>query len=225
MTHFGRMLVVMLLAAGLSGCHVYSGEVIEGWVVDEETKQPLKGAVVTAVWEIYGGAVHGSVIGNLLAQEAVTDEKGHFVLGAWGPKFVFWDALYGPTPTLIVFHKDYYFTVVGHEDPRRLRPPPSFTMETRGCSCSGNALALRRFDTQWTSFEENARLAALPLGLLDSRDSYACTWEWTPRFTAELLRRRAVLDKHNIYNSLPSIDMLDRSGQCADPEQVLGALK
>ena len=61
----------------------YSAEAISGRVIDEETKQPVQGMVVVALWELVGGMEGGSILGAARVLETVTDEEGQFHFPAW----------------------------------------------------------------------------------------------------------------------------------------------
>lgn len=74
-----QIATIMVLGVFLSSCAIYHhyGSYY-GKVVDAETKEPLEGAAVLAVYytQSYGPA--GSISHYLDAQEAVTDNKGEF---------------------------------------------------------------------------------------------------------------------------------------------------
>lgn len=213
---WSKIILMPLFIAALSGCHIYRGVPIEGWVVDEETKQPIKDAVVVAVWETKGGLVHYDIVGNLMAKETLTDDKGHFVFDLWGPKFVFWNELDSTAPTLVFFHKDYYFWITGNGN---LKPPPAFTNETRGSVWNGKMIALKRFDGNWEEYEQNARIAEFNLHSNSSSWLLRCTWEKMPRLTAEILRREEIFRQKNILTALPREDSLGY--KCSDPKKAL----
>jgi hypothetical protein len=71
------LIVIILLI--LSGCAIYHhyGE-FTGKVVDAETKQPLEGAAVLAVYYTQQYGLAGSSDNYLDAQETVTDKNGEF---------------------------------------------------------------------------------------------------------------------------------------------------
>ncbi len=190
-------------------------------MVDEATKQPIEGAVVVAVWETYGGILHQGVTGNLHTQEVVADDKGHFKLDVWGPKFVLWDALHGTAPRLIAFQRDYYFWIAGSDDPRSLAPPPSFTNEARGSSWSGKTIALKSFDGDWDEYDLNADIAEMNLHSFSTSWGLSCLWERMPWLTRELIRRGHELDDRRISHSLPREKALGQDGYCEDPKRVL----
>lgn len=205
------------LVAAISGCHIYWGVPIEGWVVDEKSKQPIKGAVVIATWETYGGVAHSDTVGNLLVQETVTDDRGYYAFESWGPRFVFWNYLDGSDPTLIVFHEDYYFWSAGDGD---FKTPHPFTIETRGSIWSGKTIPLMKFDDDLEKFTMNAAAASLHLHALESSWPLACTWEKMPRLAAEIIKRGKAINHKRPFSGLPSESTL-RGGNCTEPSIAL----
>lgn len=61
----------------------YSAKETRARIVDEETGQPIEGAVVVAQWILASIPERGP---TLHIAEAVTDKNGEFVIPAWGPK-------------------------------------------------------------------------------------------------------------------------------------------
>jgi len=79
--------LVLASAFALGGCAVsshYSAEGIDARVVDSETKQPIAGALVVAMWTLVGGPGY-SIKGVLKVEETTTDDMGRFQISAWGP--------------------------------------------------------------------------------------------------------------------------------------------
>lgn len=78
--HF--MIVVLgMLLIGLMGCEIKTPE-IRGVVLDAETKQPVEGAWVRAVIEVYNKTIGGNVHSSLSIDEphTRTDKQGRFVI-------------------------------------------------------------------------------------------------------------------------------------------------
>lgn len=78
-------ITVLLLLAFISGCALirkpyHRLRSYEGKVIDLETRQPLSGAVVLAVYSSRTSSPAGVLSAEIDAQETVTDEKGEFVL-------------------------------------------------------------------------------------------------------------------------------------------------
>ena len=111
----------------LQGCALgYSANSIRARVVDAETKQPLKGVNVIAMWTLTHTnhfALHGGHSYYALeVAEAVTDEDGWFRLPAWGPMSIPAEvpataALPDSAPLLGLFKSGYrYNTVSNHSE-------------------------------------------------------------------------------------------------------------
>jgi hypothetical protein len=91
--------VAAALAFGSTGHIYYSDGPWKGTVIDAETKEPLEGVVVVAIWEKKYGGPAGPYTYFLDAVEAMTDKDGQFVIPKywkwnWVP-FVSW--IEGPT--------------------------------------------------------------------------------------------------------------------------------
>jgi len=76
-------LLVSLLVTYSSYPSSYEAKPISGVVFDAESKQPVEGAVVVAIWSEYGGAFQAYKIDELEVQEAVTDNQGKYTLPGW----------------------------------------------------------------------------------------------------------------------------------------------
>ena len=89
----GRILFGLLISAlfflSVLGCGVFhplfAGGPYRGRVIDAETKQPLEGAVVLAIWETKTPGVAGYGYSYLDSKEVLTDENGRFVVGLHPP--------------------------------------------------------------------------------------------------------------------------------------------
>lgn len=217
MTRRAGAAFVLMAMALTSACHVYRSQPIHGRVTDDQTQQPLEGAVVVAVWELHGGWFHPSVSGNLMALEAVTDQAGRFSLPAWGPEWTFSSYVKQTDPTLIVFHRDYYFWIRSNDG--SLEPPPRLSSEMLASQWTGKTIGLMRRASDWGESEANARSAERYL-LLDLAEP-RCIWQRMPHLTLELLRRAEESRGNGIPSVLPAREMLYRSGRCADPDVQL----
>jgi len=109
-----KTLVIFMVFSALSGCtsmpHIYSGDAIEGWVIDSKTKQPIEGVVVVEIWGLEGG-FHSDYTANIHIAETLTDNKGYNSFNDWGPKLTVQGAMGSFAPRL-VFYK------FGYEDVR-----------------------------------------------------------------------------------------------------------
>ena len=84
-----------------------AGGPYRGRVIDAETKQPLEGAVVLAIWETKTPGVAGYGYSYLDSEEVLTDENGRFVVGRHPPKSLFLAWVDGPA------HWKFFILVMG----------------------------------------------------------------------------------------------------------------
>jgi len=107
-----RKFFLSLVLTFLAGCGpispLFAGGPYQGKVVDAETKAPIVGAVVLAVW--YRGAPGLGVSSNgfLDAEEVLTDKSGEFVIGEHPPAS--WiPGTWVDGPHITVFYPNYGF--------------------------------------------------------------------------------------------------------------------
>lgn len=135
--------VLFFLIFPLFGCATplrYSAESIEATVVDEETRQPIEGAVVVARWPIYGG-LHPDSVRTFELLETTTDKNGRFNFPAWGPTMYLGEGAV-LDPRITVFKSGYKHRIVAEPfemDFRRMH-------ETiRRSTWNGKAIELKKF--------------------------------------------------------------------------------
>lgn len=109
--------VVLLIT--VAGCGlfypVFAGGPYKGRVIDSETKQPLEGAVVLAVWDSVTPTIADTVDSYLDAEEVLTDSNGRFVVGKHPPTS--WRLGWVEGPKIIVFYPGYGFYPLYHISP------------------------------------------------------------------------------------------------------------
>ena len=115
-----RYSISALLFISVLGCGVFhpllAGGPYRGRVIDAETKQPLEGAVVLAIWETKTPGVAGYGYSYLDSEEVLTDENGRFVVGRHPSKRVGCPAsVYGPR--IDIFYPGYGSYPIYHVNP------------------------------------------------------------------------------------------------------------
>lgn len=100
-------LLFVSIPIGTSVVPVYAGGPYRGRVIDAETKQPLEGAVVLAVWENKAPGISGTSYSYLDSEEVLTDEDGKFVVGKNPPLSSTMPWVAGPR--LTIFYPGYGF--------------------------------------------------------------------------------------------------------------------
>jgi hypothetical protein len=112
---------MVVLAVACAGHLVYSSGPYRGKVIDAETKQPLDGAVVLAIWyREVPVAPHGPAVDYHDALEVLTDARGEFTVPARThltpigairePEFVIYHPGYGSYPSDQVRPRDEAIT-------------------------------------------------------------------------------------------------------------------
>ncbi len=114
MTH-ANAIGLLVLSAMLTGCAghiVYPSGPFHGKVVDAETKQPLAGAAIVAVWYWEGPGLGHAAERLYDAREVVTDTNGEFTL----PRTVHvpvWGSI--REPDIVIYYPGYKDTLHGDE--------------------------------------------------------------------------------------------------------------
>lgn len=89
MKHFREVVASIFLLWAFSAC-AFSGNVIEGQVLEVGTNKPLAGAIVIARWDkTYSSLVDTTTV-CIHVESAVTDEQGRFRLPTWRGKAPSW---------------------------------------------------------------------------------------------------------------------------------------
>lgn len=86
MKFIGRMSLLLFFLVLTAGCVSYAriDGPYEGKVIDAQTRQPVKGAVVLGVWNKYQFTVGGPTGEFYDSVEVLTDENGHFKIDGLG---------------------------------------------------------------------------------------------------------------------------------------------
>jgi len=104
MNNYKYLLFVVILAVSVSGCTATAGP-WRGQVVEAGTKEPIKDAVVVAVWyRSHFGGPGGPVEKFEDARETLTDEEGRFVI----PEYKYNKYLRDKTRPMFTIYKPGY---------------------------------------------------------------------------------------------------------------------
>ena len=117
----GICLITLIIWLSLNLSVHWAGS-MEGWVIDQETGNPIEGVIVSANWQSEIRLPDGSRPGDQIAiREAVSDRTGHFRLDSWGPKFSTRRHAPERKPQLLLFKSGYEYRRVNEDVfPRRL---------------------------------------------------------------------------------------------------------
>ncbi len=85
-----------------------AGGPYKGKVIDAETKTPIVGAAVLAVWYRHAPGIGSSVDGYLDAEEVLTDNNGEFTVGEHPPASLI-PGTWVTGPRIIIFYPNYGF--------------------------------------------------------------------------------------------------------------------
>lgn len=212
----GIATVILLATAVLSSsacAESHTGAPIQGRVVDAGTRQPVADVIVVAEWRLEGG-LHTDTIGRLHLQETVTDEQGIYRLPAWGPIKVEKGRLDVASPIIHFYKRGYRFKTERNDIFRKrdLKVALRSDWDNKTIELMTQSDALTR-----EGYGQERGEAAY----LYSVDEKKCAWRQFPRMTAELMKRQAEYEKHDISTSFPHPEGLRWGGRCPDPATVL----
>jgi hypothetical protein len=107
-----RKFFLSLVLTMLAGCGpispLFAGGPYKGRVIDAETKEPIVGAVVLAVWYRRAPGLGGPSQGFLDAEETLTDKNGEFVIGEHPPASLI-PGTWVDGPNITIFYPNYGF--------------------------------------------------------------------------------------------------------------------
>jgi hypothetical protein len=169
----------------------YSAGPTFGAVVDNDTKEPIKGALVVALWDLEGGMEVG-LVGTLTVLETVTDEMGKFNLPAWGP-------IAGPQkgfldsqdPQVLIFKPGY--TPERFDNGRTVAPGARKELEVHDSLLNGKTVRLKKYEGTQKGY--SLKVALIEGELSDVLNGAGCRWKQIPKairfFDDERKRERA----------------------------------
>lgn len=200
--------------AGVVYPPAYAAEAIEGWVIDAETKQPLEGVVVTADWELRGGATPGgsTAVGELMVMESVTDKNGHFYFSPWGPIRQLKGELHNHDPRLILFKSGYVPLILSNE----IRLDAKAALESvRRSRWNGKTIELTRFRGTVKQYAD--RIDSMMIAIRFVEDD--CNWKRTPDMILELDRQEKIFRQSGIIRGVYSTRYLPTNeSRCGSPK-------
>jgi len=216
---------------GLSACSVsqtapdsYSAGPTWGTVVDRETQQPIKGALVIALWELEGGrGIEGGRSSNFKVAEALTDERGEFHMEGWGPLPIPTNGLLDKYDPLVYVFKSGYVPAAHMNDKFAARYS-RVGLQVRDSAYNGKVTALERYKGPPKDY-------ALTVGFLAANLSNVfvgtkCRWKEIPK-TVRTLDDEAKRERtEGIVPMIgTSANILLMQKQCEPTDQFLKAYR
>lgn len=223
---FSQSIAMLILLSALSGCanfpRIYSGEAIQGRVIDSETKQPIEDVVVLEIWELQGQdsffQLESDHNGNVHIAETLTDKKGYYSFPEWGPTFTMNGHLNESSPHLVFYKFDYdvihlHNTVSGN-----------LNRDSRVSEHSGKTIEMEKFNGTPKEYHRSLSSIYSVLQLSSYRDAFDCMWEKIPVFSSEMIKLGTYFRQNrvwlNIGSGYPRIESFDKKG-CGNPRVLL----
>ncbi|MFN8544253.1 MAG: carboxypeptidase-like regulatory domain-containing protein [Candidatus Binatia bacterium] len=166
--------IVVLLLLFASGKVAYVGLPITATVVDAQTGKPIEGAIVVAIWQLYGGMEGGNWEGQAKVLETVSDANGRFHFSWWGPRIhTPLGELTTRAPDLLLFARGY--------DPKRVRNADSRIGVLQASDWNGKTIPM-------SSRTADSKAYAAQLEHFDPMELFydSCGWQHAPRLLVAL---------------------------------------
>ena len=206
----------------------YSAKPIAGQVVDADTGQPLEGAIVIAIWELYTGFNYENDIlaGQLHVAEVLTDKAGYYHIEGWGPE---WRPskkyLSHNAPLLVVFKEGYDFFARGNSY-------ESIFKDTRykwiqESSWNRETIKLKKFEGNLEEYGDRLwRLSSNFNSLLKFYfGAERCAWKKIPHMILVFDKYDEKLQKEKISSVLvPDLEHLTGDGSCGTKADFLRSM-
>ena len=123
MRNYSFFVLLTLLAGCGPVSPLFAGGPYKGKVIDAETKAPITGAAVLAVWYRHAPGLGVSSTGFLDAEEVLTDKSGEFVVGEHPPASLI-PGTWVTGPDITIFYPNYGYFPRDQVTPRR--PPGGY---------------------------------------------------------------------------------------------------
>lgn len=222
-----RLLVSAIAASTLAACAAapfsYSANPLEARIIDEQTREPIAGAVIVASWVLIGG-IHPDRTEVLIVREAVTDEHGRFQIPAWGPVTRSAEGVLDTLdPELVVVRSGYLLRVVSNYTGTSA-PGARVEKQLRDSIWNHRDIELKKNANEWRRYigTFNGVFATLRL-VYDSPD---CKWKQIPRAVRALEAEREYQVAHGLKSSLaPELNSLTSNPKCQPVDQFLEAYR
>jgi len=206
---------------------LYSAAPITATVVDKQTRAPLAGVHVAAIWLAQGGWEGGTPLGTVMVMETETDESGRFHFPAWGPKEYHVPSGVNSNARVRNFAPELLLFKSGYDFGRSMNYYSDITdPKNMHSDWDGKIMPLERFSG-------TARQYVQALGSLSIHLEVAigdCQWENLQKMIRAIGKQSEVLKAEgglwaadNIYTHLIDNDnVFGTSRGCASPRAVLG---
>src|SRR5262249_30011629 len=199
---FLTALIVGTAAYG-SDSAVYSAKPIDVLVVDADTREPLEGVYVAALWELRGGMNYGDTVGFVNVLETRTGKNGEFHFDGWGPRTAKTGRVRFAAPLLFLFKKGYRVRSETNNGPIVTNAPETLTSDW-----NGKILTLERFRGTPTEHKETFELLRGYILVLSQLDQL----KQLPQFMCAVVGESDQLAGQGVPNTMPSRDWLRERG-------------
>ena len=204
---------------------VYWADPIKATVVDAQTKQPVEGVIVVAMWVLKGG-MHRDEVGFLEVLETVTDAEGRFYFDGWGPmRRPRWGILNTQDPEIFLFKDGYRFERLLNEHQGQATKGAM----GRRSTWNGKTIPLERFEGEIKEYAQSlsylsSRIHLVAVGSLPHR---SCEWQKIPMLmlaVEEVERRRKLANPRSIMR-LVTTQSIHPIARCGSADEYFGKFR
>jgi len=206
-----------------TGCTIvpthYEAEATTGFIVDQQTKKPIEGAIGVAIWATHGYPPHNYI----MVLESVTDHEGKFFFPAWGPKKVlnfglinrqYADYVIRQDPSIVFFKEGYRPKFPGND---RLHNSPYDSVLTY--AFNGKTFEMEKYQWKgWREYKQSIISSESRFHVAGSEPPH-CWWKNTPHTLLYLEIQKLRIKKHLPMG--PEIGFKSVAHSCGDPKSYL----
>jgi len=200
----------------------YSAGPTWGKVVDADTQQPIRGALVVALWDLQGGLERGR-FDTFKVAEALTDEGGDFRMDGWGPLPRPDNGLLDKyDPHIIVFKSGY--TPASLLNDKFAPPYARVELTVRDSVYNGKVTSLRKYQGPEKNYALIVGNISGMLSMLHRGTN--CRWKEIPKTLRVLEEEGRRETKQGVTPMIGvTVDRLLQQRQCEPTDQFLKAYR
>jgi hypothetical protein len=206
----------------------YSALPISGKLVDEESGEPLKGAIVIAIWQLEKGfGLEGTIPSRFMkVSEVLTDQEGHYFIEDWGPLRRPGGTYLGNFSPLLIYFKDGYIGMGRSNYADRFNYDDRMD-RVQHSQWDGQIIKLKKFSGEMEGYNKIVSAVAMSLDVIFNPlfGANKCDWLMIPKMVRKFDEYDKAYIANNISASLiPDLTHLNSNYRCGSESEIKRAL-
>ncbi len=204
----------------------YSALPISGKLVDEESGEPLEGAIVIAIWQLEKGfGLEGTIPSRFMkVSEVLTDQEGNYFIQGWGPLRRPGGTYLGNFSPLLIYFKDGYIGMGRSNYADRFNYDDRMD-RVQNSQWDGETIKLKKFIGELEDYYNVLWGTSMSLEVLFNPifGAQPCDWKNIPLMIEKFDDYYRLLKENpggrNTYH-IPNLELLNGKGKC-DSKDVI----